>query len=333
MTAASDETTNHVVASTPGIGHRLQQARERKKLTIAEAASQLRFTRATVIHLEQEEWDKLHSRTYARGYLLNYVKFLGLPSDDMLAAFNAQYGDAERPTNLLLTKTLPEDKQFPWLSSLVIVIVLAIAALAFQYWPQQGLNGSAGQESSGDNTLDAVPQAAPAAELLDDDTGIQAQPSNASDTRDVTKIDEGQAAPLMIDSMPADMAISEQQNLTEPTPEIAEIDAAEAAVADASDTVSTESAETDENAVSDPGEASLRLEITEASWIEVKDNNGNTLISRVLEQETVDLSGPAPFNVRIGNVAGTVMHFNNNPVDLGAYQQNNVARLTLGDES
>ena len=73
MTAASDETTNHVVASTPGIGHRLQQARERKKLTIAEAASQLRFTRATVIHLEQEEWDKLHSRTYARGYLLNYV--------------------------------------------------------------------------------------------------------------------------------------------------------------------------------------------------------------------------------------------------------------------
>ena len=136
----------------------------------------------------------------------------------------------------------------------------------------------------------------------------------------------------MIDSMPADMAINEQQNLTEPAPEIAEIDAAEAAVADASDTVSTESAETDENAVSDPGEASLRLEITEASWIEVKDNNGNTLISRVLEQETVDLSGPAPFNVRIGNVAGTVMRFNNNPVDLGAYQQNNVARLTLGDE-
>lgn len=333
MTAASDETTNHGVASTPGIGYRLQQARERKKLTIAEAASQLRFTRATVIHLEQEEWDKLHSRTYARGYLLNYVKFLGLPSDDMLAAFNVQYGETERPTNLLLTKTLPEEKQFPWLSSLLIVIVLAIAALAFQYWPQQAVKWSAEQESSSDNTLDAVPQAAPAAELLDDDIGIQAQPSNANDTRDVTKVDDGQVTPLMIDSMPAEMATSEQQNLTEPDSETAEIDAAEAAVAEASEGVTPENTETDENAVSNPGEALLRLEITEASWIEVKDNNGNTLISRVLEQETVDLTGTAPFSVRIGNVAGTTMRFNNNLVDLGAYQQNNVARLTLGDES
>ena len=333
MTVASDETTNHVVASTPGIGHRLQQARERKKLTVAEAASQLRFTRATVIHLEQEEWDKLHSRTYARGYLLNYVKFLGLPSDDMLAAFNVQYGEAERPTNLLLTKTLPEDKQFPWLSSLLIVIVLAIAALAFQYWPRQGPNGSTEQELSNNNSLNAVPQAAPAADLLDEDIGIQAQPSNASDTRDVSKLDDGPVTPLMIDSMPAEMATSEQQNLTDPDSETAEIDAAEAAVADASEEVTPENTETDENAVSNPGEASLRLEITEASWIEVKDNNGNTLISRVLEQETVDLTGPAPFNVRIGNVAGTSMRFNNNPVDLGAYQQNNVARLTLGDES
>lgn len=332
MTVASDETTNHVVASTPGIGHRLQQARERKKLTIAEAASQLRFTRATVIHLEQEEWDKLHSRTYARGYLLNYVKFLGLPSDDMLAAFNVQYGETERPTNLLLTKTLPEEKQFPWLSSLLIVIVLAIAALVFQYWPQQGVNWSAGQESSTDSTLDAVPQAAPAAELLDDDIGIQAQPSNASDTRDVSKVDDEPVTPLMIDSMPAEMAMNEQQNLTDPASETAEIDAVEATVA-ASDEVTPEKAETDENAFSNPGEALLRLEITEASWIEVKDNNGNTLISRVLEQETVDLTGPAPLSVRIGNVAGTTMQFNNNPVDLGAYQQNNVARLTLGDES
>lgn len=332
MTVASDETTNHVVASTPGIGHRLQQARERKKLTIAEAASQLRFTRATVIHLEQEEWDKLHSRTYARGYLLNYVKFLGLPSDDMLAAFNVQYGETERPTNLLLTKTLPEEKQFPWLSSLLIVIVLAIAALVIQYWPQQGVNWSAGQESSTDSTLDAVPQAAPAAELLDDDIGIQAQPSNASDTRDVSKVDDEPVTPLMIDSMPAEMAMNEQQNLTDPASETAEIDAVEATVA-ASDEVTPENAETDENAVSNPGEALLRLEITEASWIEVKDNNGNTLISRVLEQETVDLTGPAPLSVRIGNVAGTAMRFNNKPVDLGTYQQNNVARLTLGDES
>lgn len=328
MSAASDE-ANHVVASTPGIGYRLQQARERKKLSIAEAASQLRFTRATVIHLEQEEWEKLHSRTYARGYLLSYAKFLHLPVDDMLSAFNAQYGDTERPTNLLMTKTLPEDKPFPWLSSLIIIIVLIIAAAAYQYWPQQGFDLAQNPDTDmvDGSIQSSPPEAAPEADLLDGDNGIQQNPVNAEDTRDVNKLNALPATPLMIESMPADMASNEQQNLTEPTPEAAEINAAEAQAA----TSEAMSAEQTAPAVTD--EAKLTVVITEASWVEVKDQDGNTLISRVLERETVDLTGPVPFTVRIGNVAGTSLRFNNEAVDLDAYRQNNVARLTLGAES
>ena len=93
MSAVNDESdSEEVKAPTTGIGLKLQQAREQKKLTIAEVATQLRFTRTTIDHLEQEDWAKLHSRTYARGYLLNYVKFLGLPSDEILTIFNEQYG-------------------------------------------------------------------------------------------------------------------------------------------------------------------------------------------------------------------------------------------------
>ena len=328
MTATNDD-ENAVVASTPGIGYRLQQARERKKLTIAEVASQLRFTRATVIHLEQEEWDKLHSRTYARGYLLNYVKFLGLPSDDMLSMFNAVYGDAERPTNLLVTKTLPDDRAFPWVSSLLIVIVLIIAAVAYQYWPQQGFDAAPQSDSSiinSDDYQSPVAQTAPDAALLEDDSGIQPNPVNAQDTRDVSKLNDLPATPLMIESMPAEMADGEQQNLTTPAAEIAEINAAETAV-------SADEVRAEVTAPVTDGEAELTLEITEASWVEVKDDAGNTLISRVLEQETVDLTGPAPLAVRIGNVSGTTLRYNDAIVDLDAYRRNNVARLTLGDDS
>lgn len=325
MSAASEE-ANHVVASTPGIGYRLQQARERKKLTIADAATQLRFTRATVINLEQEEWDKLHSRIYARGYLLSYAKFLGLPSDDMLSAFNAQYGDTERerPSTLLKSKTLPVEKPFPWLSSLLIVMVLIIAVLAIQFWPQQ----DAELAQNTDNSIaSSPPQAAPEPELLDADINIRPNPANAEDARDVSKLDDIPAAPLIIESMPAEMADSEQQNLTEPAPEKADVNDAGADVAASDDDT--------EQAVATPasGDAELTLVITEASWVEVKDNDGNTLISRVLEQETIDLKGPAPLAVRIGNVAGTALRFNGQDVDLDNYRQNNVARLTLGAES
>lgn len=328
MSGTREEAENVVTTSTPGIGYRLQQARERKKLTIAEVASQLRFTRATLIHLEQEEWDKLHSRTYARGYLLNYVKYLGLPSDDMLSMFNAQYGDTERPTNLLLTTRLTEEKPFPWVSSLLAVVVLISAALIYQYWPQQGIETGQSSVDGSDTSLAGSPAlSAPDAQLLDEDAGIRPAPDNAQDTRDVNKLNGTPSIPLVIDSMPADMAESEEQNLTQPSPEIAEVNDAE------SQAIVTESVEMPPAEPIAGGEAALTLVITEASWVEVKDDSGNTLISRVLEQETVDLTGPTPFTVRIGNVAGTTLRFNGSVVDLEAYRKNNVARLTLGDES
>lgn len=327
MSATSDE-ANNVVASTPGIGYRLQQAREHKKLSIADTASQLRFTRATVIHLEQEEWDQLHSRIYARGYLLSYAKFLGLPSDDMLSAFNAQYGDAERPSSLLVSKTLPVEKPFPWRSSLLVLIVLIIGALIYQYWPQQNFTSSQqlGTETINDN-VELSLQTAAAAQRLDDDIDIQPNPQNAQDTRDVSKLNELPATALMIEALPLDIDSSAQQNLSEPLPAIAEINAAEAMA------VNNQATPVEASPPLTNGEVQLTLVVTEASWVEVKDNGGNTLISRVLEQETVDLTGPPPLAVRVGNVAGTNLRFNNEVVDLETYRQNNIARLTLGAES
>ncbi len=322
MSATSDE-TGHVVASTPGIGQRLQQARERKKLSIADAASQLRFTRAAVIHLEQEEWDKLHGRIYARGYLLSYVKLLGLPTEDMLSAFNAQYGETERerPSKIFMTKPLPDEKPFPWLSSLLIIIVLAIAVVAYQYWEQRA--NEPVQESSNQTLNNTMPLSVPNADLLDDDIGIQANPGNAQDTRDVSKLNASSGTPLMVESVPADMASGEQQNPTE----IEDINAVEA------QEESNELIEQQDVAAETIGEAKLTVVATESSWVEVKDNGGNTLLSRVLEQETVNLTGTVPLSVRVGNVAGTSLRFNDNPVDLETYRRNNVASLTLGAES
>ncbi len=327
MSAVSDE-ANNVAASTTGVGYRLQQARERKKLSIAETASQLRFTRATVVHLEQEEWDKLHSRIYARGYLLSYVKFLGLPSDEMLSAFNAQYGETERPSNLLVSKTMPLEKPFPWMSSFLIVMVLIIAALAYQYWPQQGFELTQQSDAEiSDSNVEPPLSTPPSTERLNGDLDIQATPQNAQDARGVSKLNETPAIPMTTESMPADMTTDEQQNPNELNVETTPTDAADDSVEVINEAVNVEEASPVTN-----GNADLTLIISEPSWIEVKDNAGNTLISRVLEEETVDLTGPAPLAIRIGNVAGTRLRFNNKAIDLEPYRQNNIARLTLGAE-
>lgn len=66
------------------------------------------------------------------------------------------------------------------------------------------------------------------------------------------------------------------------------------------------------------------------SWIEVRDAQGNALLSRVmLPGETVGLDGPLPLRMKIGNADGTRLSFRGQPVDLAPYTRDNVARIDL----
>jgi cytoskeleton protein RodZ len=74
----------------------------------------------------------------------------------------------------------------------------------------------------------------------------------------------------------------------------------------------------------------IQLHATAASWIEVTDGSGRSLVARLVQPgETIDLEGAAPFRVRIGNAAGTQVSFRGQPMELAAYTRDNVARLEL----
>jgi cytoskeleton protein RodZ len=74
----------------------------------------------------------------------------------------------------------------------------------------------------------------------------------------------------------------------------------------------------------------LQLHANERSWVEVTDARGKSLISRLVEAgEDVGLDGVMPLKVRIGNAAATKVVFRGQPLDLGAFTRDNVARLEL----
>ena len=78
------------------------------------------------------------------------------------------------------------------------------------------------------------------------------------------------------------------------------------------------------------GDLAVTLKTTAASWVEVVDAHGETLISRVLAGgEEEQLSGAAPLKVKIGNVAGTQLLVRGKPMDLHSQSKDNVARLEL----
>ena len=74
----------------------------------------------------------------------------------------------------------------------------------------------------------------------------------------------------------------------------------------------------------------LQLHANERSWVEVTDARGKSLISRLVEAgEDVGLDGVMPLKVRIGNAGATKVVFRGQPLELGAFTRDNVARLEL----
>jgi cytoskeleton protein RodZ len=76
--------------------------------------------------------------------------------------------------------------------------------------------------------------------------------------------------------------------------------------------------------------ALLQLRVSEASWIEVRDARGGTLLSRTVSPgETVGLDGATPLALVIGNAEATELVFRGQPVDLASRSRDNVARFQL----
>lgn len=109
-------------------------------------------------------------------------------------------------------------------------------------------------------------------------------------------------------------------------------EAASAVLAGPSDpVVETVHSAPEEDSASAPAAAgAVVLRTTAESWIEVRDGQGTSLLSRlVLPGETVGLDGPSPLRLKIGNAEGTRLSFRGQPVDLVAYTRDNVARVEL----
>ena len=66
------------------------------------------------------------------------------------------------------------------------------------------------------------------------------------------------------------------------------------------------------------------------SWVEVRDAQGKTLLSRtVVAGESVGLDGAMPLHVKVGNAKATKLSLRGDNVDLTPYTRDNVARLDL----
>lgn len=331
----TDDNEEIVVGSdSPGVGERLKATREAKKITISEAAAQLRLSKETIVNLETEQWELLHGRAYARGYFASYVKFLGLPERELLSAFNVEYKVTE--ATLLSKHQFKSASKFPWLPVILFVLLLASTWFAYQQWQSSQL------------VIDEIDNASPWEQL--DQQQSENDAFNASVVKPLSEPIEDVVPIENIEIEPAEQEAEQQisspelsvaEEIEQQLPELAETqlllpeqEVESELVVGQQNQIDQELAQlTDQEAPEAGNLPTIKLQFLGDSWVEIKDADQQTLLNKMMKvDESVSVSGKLPLDVTLGRSSAVIIKYNNVVFDTSPYTQGDVARFVIEEE-
>ncbi|WP_414039258.1 helix-turn-helix domain-containing protein [Acidithiobacillus sp. M4-SHS-6] len=132
---AMDESQNH---------SDLRSAREARGWTLRQVAEQLHITEVQVQGLEEGDYSVLPGATFARGFLKNYARLLGLNPEPLLRSYDADNaGSGLSPTQQLLpdgeSPLLDYSKRTLLISFLIVV---AVVVAIWWFWGRSGTSAT-----------------------------------------------------------------------------------------------------------------------------------------------------------------------------------------------
>ena len=277
------------------LGRRLVNARTALDLTVEEIAQRLHLPTATIGDLECGRATRIGTPVYLKGFLRSYLRLLALPevwAEQALAQSGAADSPIVRPAAGALARRVSWLDRYKWAASYVVGTALALTAV---HWlvsntPQLGL-----PDSRSLSTEIAVPQAPTPV------TSSLTLPSN----QPIAQL--GPVAAAQGSETPASSAQGMPPMLASLSP--FRVNPPAASISSA---------------------VPLELQIDQNSWIEVRDQQGDKLESKIVAAgEQRSFSVGAPFSVSIGNVGGVRASIGGELIDLLPYTKGNVARFDV----
>lgn len=123
------------------LGEYLKRVREEKEVTLEEVARVTRIRRDFLSALERDDYQLFPAPVYMRGFLKTYAGFLGLNVNEALARLSSQL--AARVTEEVGKSSVVPSGSSQWPVPLVFLLIVALAALGFYYFPgRQGYRGA-----------------------------------------------------------------------------------------------------------------------------------------------------------------------------------------------
>jgi cytoskeleton protein RodZ len=310
----------------PGPGQLLRAGRLERGLSIEDIARQLRLSVRQVTALEDDDYAKVASGTFLRGFVRNYAKLLQMDAAPLLHLLE-QSVPPPPPTQ---TISYPiEGIPFPsnqdrGRRNLLVGIGIVLALLLLLYEIYRGSEANIEKMSTG-----RIERGGEAEQTSD---GLAAEPQGEM-TADKGDVPAAAGKPEKFESE-HDVQRPSPSSVLPAAPQAAQQPVAsrfpDASAREAPKPQTTNTAAVRE--LADEGPGVVRLIFEGESWVEATDGQGRLLLSRVNPRGTEQvLRGRPPFSLKIGNAAEVKLVYNSKPVDLTPHINvyGGTARLSL----
>jgi len=146
----------------PSVGQILRDAREAQGITLEDAAARLRLMQRQVEAMETDDFESLDPPVFARGFVRNYARLLGLAPEALLARME---GAPAEPT-VVSPAAPPQPHSWltsPWLILLLLGLLVAVVApVALYGWLNSEGKDDPSQQVPPATQTDSAPTAVPA---------------------------------------------------------------------------------------------------------------------------------------------------------------------------
>ncbi|ALB63679.1 FIG021952: putative membrane protein [Cronobacter condimenti 1330] len=327
--ATHEENASHTT------GERLRLAREQLGLSQQVVAERLCLKVSTVRDIEEDNAPADLASTFLRGYIRSYARLVHVPEEELLPMLAKQAPVRTAQVSSMQTYALGKSrkKRDGWLMGFTWIVLFVVVSLTGVWWwqnhkAQQEEISTMADQSSAELSQNAAnsPQSVP----LNTDTPADASQEQATPPAD----------------LPAGDAQATAANTPQPTPMPSPNAASQQPVVVPPSQANTDTAAQQQNAAQSQlpvGQAStapasdanvLVMNFTADCWLEVTDATGKKLFSGLQRKDTnLNLSGEAPYRLKIGAPSAVQIQYQGKPVDLSRFiRTNQVARLTLNAE-
>ncbi|HEY7772155.1 MAG TPA: RodZ domain-containing protein [Marinagarivorans sp.] len=318
---------------SPTVGQKLSEARKQSGKTLAQIAQATRIFESRLEAIERDDYSAAGTApAFVIGYVKTYAKLVGVAEKPLVKELEAYYHARklaeEREAPVVVKKA--KVNWMPWAAT-VIALAIFVGLGQWLFALQQGQRLDDGAKTNpSDNASQAIIDSSVASvsnretttPLTQRDSNLMPKSMSEPDSTESEAPDA--PAPLVKPKVNTGTASS----IAEFAREIASVEPESANDSAAGNNENNESAEPSDAVA---GSDTLALQFTGDCWVEIYDAKGIRRVARLAQAGgQVQLTGLAPFDVKLGDATVATGYVNGRSIDLTPRPGRRVLRIQVG---